>query len=258
MHPDEAHVWQLDPTRVAGRAALLSPEESARLAAHRDPRAGHTFLVARGLLRCALSEMEPEVAPAAWSFTRGPHGRPQIAAPRRHTSLRFNVSHTRDQVVCVVVRDADCGIDVEPAGRTVDVPLLAGDVLAPAEAAVLAAAAPEHRSEVFLRYWTLKEAYAKALGVGMRLPFAGLVFGPPTTGAPRLDPAVHPEGADWQFAQWVTARGPAGQGWVVSLALSRPGGRELRIVRHDRWPTCPPSPSRGGSVDASRAAGRPG
>src|SRR4029079_12674877 len=74
---------------------------------------------------------------------------------------------------------------------------------APAEAEAVRAAPAAEQVERFFTFWTLKESYAKARGLGLSLPlrqFAFTLGGP----APRVsfDPALEDTGAAWTFFSW--------------------------------------------------------
>ena len=61
---------------------------------------------------------------------------------------------------------------------------------------------------VFFDYWTLKESYIKARGLGLKLPlrhFSFLLDGPAPSIA--FAPELHDRAETWQFAQfWPTER----------------------------------------------------
>jgi len=54
----------------------------------------HEYLVAHALLRTALSRYAP-VAPSAWTFTRGPSGKPETGAAHRDTAALLQTCRTR-------------------------------------------------------------------------------------------------------------------------------------------------------------------
>ena len=74
----------------------------------------------------------------------------------------FSVSHTDRRVFCAI-SSKPVGIDTEAPDRKIDL-RLAGKILSPAEKARFDAA-PDKRITL-LRFWVLKEAYAKVTGRG--------------------------------------------------------------------------------------------
>lgn len=230
----EAHVWTVDPATLseAEEAELsegvLCAAERARMQRLHFARDRQLFVAAHALLRFALSGCAPAVPPAAWTFTTTRHGRPELVPP--HDGLRFNLSHSKDLVACVVVRHVDCGVDVERTEGT-DVALLSSSVLAPSERRSLAVVPPTDRPALFFRYWTLKEAYVKARGLGLSLEFDRCVFALDGQRAVLVSAPDHPRAEDWQFAQWAPT-----PSHTLAIALhAGPAGR-LRIVRHPGQP----------------------
>ncbi|WP_333739517.1 4'-phosphopantetheinyl transferase family protein [Streptomyces sp. IBSBF 2806] len=220
-----AHVWAAAPDAYGDRT-LLSEEERRRSGAFRREGDRRLYVAARTLLRTALSSCVPEVPPARWRFTTGPHGRPEPAGPLTVPLLRFSVAHAPGLAVCLVCPELDCGVDVEVADRSVDPVRVARTMFHPREAARVLAAPPTERGAVFLRHWTLKEAYGKARGLGFLLPPDSYAVTPDAAGGPRLA-AADDDGLLWQFAQW-----PRGDRHLVAVALRRGHGPDLTVVRH--------------------------
>ena len=97
-------------------------------------------------------------------------GKPTIAHPKDIAPLSFNLSHTERLIVCLVALDREVGVDAEDterAGETVEV---ADRFFSPTEVAALRALPAQSRRRRFFQYWTLKEAYIKARGMGLSLP----------------------------------------------------------------------------------------
>jgi 4'-phosphopantetheinyl transferase len=107
------------------------------------------------------------VNPSSWQFSRNQHGRPEIAAPDIVLPLRFNLTHTRGLVACVVTLELDCGIDAEQLSRHGNLTGIAEKMFAAGEVQALRSLDGEAFQDRFFAYWTLREAYCKALGVGI-------------------------------------------------------------------------------------------
>ena len=128
-----------------------------------------------------------------------------------HGFLHFSISHCRGLAVCAAGR-LPIGIDAEPP-RAVKEHLL-GKVCMPEEAAQITAAADSARE--FSRFWTLKEAYAKYTGAGIRTPFDTLGFS--------LENGIrflHPDAEKLQFYQLTR-----GGTHTVSVCLPRFAGSD--------------------------------
>ncbi|WP_024518456.1 4'-phosphopantetheinyl transferase superfamily protein [Bradyrhizobium sp. Tv2a-2] len=149
---------------------LLSAEERHRAGCFVHERHQRLYTFAHGLLRVALSNSEPAVAPADWSFVVGPHGRPFVAAPGIARPIYFSLSHTEGCVACAISRVEAVGLDVERMEPRGSIPEIAEHAFAPDEVEALRGLAPDQLFERFFDYWTLKEAYIKAMGIGLQLP----------------------------------------------------------------------------------------
>ena len=64
----------------------------------------------------------------------------------------------------------EVGVDVEDVARDTETVEIADRFFSPFEAAALRALPPARHRERFFSYWTLKESYIKARGMGLSLP----------------------------------------------------------------------------------------
>jgi 4'-phosphopantetheinyl transferase len=208
----EVHLWYVDPEQVAddqllaAYRALLTPAELERTARFVFERGRREHLITRVLVRTTLSRYYPAVDPRSWQFNANPYGRPEIVAPATAPPLRFNVSHTERLIVCLVAAGREIGVDVEDIGR--HAPLDVADrYFSPHEAAELFSRPAAARPDRFFDYWTLKESYIKARGLGLQLPLDQFSFhlaAAHQTSAPPITISFGPEIADdpatWQFS----------------------------------------------------------
>lgn len=150
---------------------------ACRLLAHGEMRSVETmaephrsrWLVARASLRIVLSAYVG-VSPGEIQLVYGPWGKPALEASTASQGLEFNLSKSNDSCLVAVTRIGPVGVDIESVAPVPRVRELARRFFAPSEAAVLEAQDDEGRLPAFLRYWTAKEACAKALGRGLSLP----------------------------------------------------------------------------------------
>ncbi|MER6349218.1 4'-phosphopantetheinyl transferase family protein [Streptomyces sp. NPDC001595] len=141
-------------------ADLLGADLS-RWHAAREPAARDRLVGSRLLLRWAVAAAGG-CAPDEVRLGRDARGRPVVCAP---AGLDAGLSHTGDLLVVGVARGRLIGVDVEARGRSLRD--LAERICHPRESAELRRLPPAERETALVRLWTLKEAWTKALGVGL-------------------------------------------------------------------------------------------
>ena len=241
----EAHVWLArpdelrDPVRLERYHALLSPDELERYRRFLREPDRHHFLVSHALVRSALSRYS-EVSPASWQFEKGEHDKPELRGPEGAAPLRFNLSHSSGLVACLVCVEADCGVDVERVGRVRDLAGVARRVLSEEEQSALFALEGEARERRFTEYWTLKEAFVKARGLGFQLPLREVRFDLADAAAPRIS---FSEPIDDRPEQWQIALRSVADSHLLALALQRGEAPDREIVIRDEWPRSHSEPS---------------
>jgi len=186
---------------LARYAALLTSEEEARRRRYRFEPSRRQHLLARVLVRSVLSRYAA-VDPRAWRFETNAHGRPHIAAPALAAPLAFNLSHTEGLIACLVARSAEIGVDVEYTPRKSAYARIAPRFFSASEAAALRELPAEAQRERFFAYWTLKESYIKARGLGLALPLGAFSFTLAGSGISiAFDARIADEPGTWQFTR---------------------------------------------------------
>jgi 4'-phosphopantetheinyl transferase len=157
------------PELLTAQQVLLSPDERDRLGSFRFEHDRHLFLATRALLRNVLSSYST-VPPAEWRFIINEHGKPRIGCPTTRPSLHFNLSNTTGLAVCAVsAAHEQVGVDVERTDVRVEALALGKRYFSASEFSILQELPAEEQSLRFFAYWTLKESYVKARGVGLKL-----------------------------------------------------------------------------------------
>ena len=235
----EIHLWLTyyqkvdDPQLHSTMGELLSDaERTQQLRFHfADDRL--RYLVTRALVRTVLSRYA-EVAPADWEFAVNAYGRPEIAPRHGLPGLHFNISHTRGLIVLAVARNRLLGVDVENVAERQPSIGIADQFFSRAEVADLASLPAERRSDRFFEYWTFKESYIKARGMGLSLPLDGFgfQFHGERSVSMTADAAIDDDPQRWQF--WQCRPTPH---YLLALCAQSLGGAAPQLTLRQVVPT---------------------
>lgn len=200
--------------------ALLDDHERARAARFHFRHDRLSYVAAHALGRGLLSTVA-RGEPSDWRFAIGAHGKPEVIGPSR---LRLNLSHTHGLAAAALCETYDVGIDVEWLGRRPPGYDVTRYAFVPAEYEQIEAVRPELRTDVFLTFWTLKEAYIKAIGKGLAQPLTSFSF--------VLDPlSIHfDQEMEDDPACWMFRRYKPTSEHLLALALRHPDSGEMEIT----------------------------
>ena len=229
----QLHLWLTvpeditDPSILADYQQLLSEEECERQQRFHFEKDRHSYLVSHALVRKVLS-MYVDVDPADWEFSTGQFGRPEIAGPAGVPPLRFNLTHTEGLSACLVTLDVDCGVDAERVGGRSKLQAIAEKMFADSELKILAALDGQQYQQQFFSFWTLREAYCKALGTGIGFSKKDYAFELAENGRIelRLDSCKEVPAQRWQF----TLLRPA-LDFLVAVAACRNGPSDKPVIQ---------------------------
>jgi len=206
-----------DPGLLKQYEALLTSEERAQMTRFHFARHRHQFLVTRALVRSCLSAYF-QVEPADWQFGKNGYGKPQVSFPESAGPVQFNISHCEGLIMCGITRHHAIGVDVEDTKRSTSTGFEnLTNYFSATETADLASLPNDQQKQRFFDYWTLKESYIKARGMGLAIPLDKFSF---QFDADRLsDFDTHPDldddAANWQF--W---RMPMAERYRVAVAVN--------------------------------------
>lgn len=103
-------------------------------------------------------------------IVRGEHGKPSLA---EYPEIKYNMSHADGIAVCLL-SDRECGVDCE--GVRPYRPNVVKRSFSDSEKQLIENASEDERNLLFFRLWTLKEAYVKAIGIGISYPMNTVEF----------------------------------------------------------------------------------
>ncbi len=222
----EVHVWYASTAGAAQHqddyAALLSDDERRRAERFYFEADRARFIVVRGMLRRLLGRYLG-LDPAQVEFSYGEYGKPEIKATGA-SPLHFNISHAGDGAILAFAPTRRVGVDVERVRSVADESRFAKQLFAASESAVLDLLSGEERQRAFFQIWTAKEAFLKAVGMGLTVPLDRIEVGLGPDGRTRL---ASVDGDPKQSRGWQLESFSPSPGYQASVAIE---GRGCRIV----------------------------
>ena len=164
------HVWCCDLDEAAWDRfcdeSTLGESELAHVRRLRFERGRRLFLRRRALGRFLLGQFL-NVPPQSLEFGETERQEPFLISPGADT-CRFNSSHAESVfALAISAGSAAVGVDVETIRPDWDWEGVTEMFLDPRRLAQLRAVGESGRQETFLRFWALREAFAKATGEGI-------------------------------------------------------------------------------------------
>ncbi|XWS43404.1 hypothetical protein CRYUN_Cryun16bG0100700 [Craigia yunnanensis] len=183
----ETHLWYIIPDEVKSvtllnqYSELLSSSERENVNRMGGDQLKKRALLARALVRTTIARYRTncQMNPRSLKFRKNVYGKPEVEWQNEDNfcppPLHFNISHTSSMIACGVTVNVPIGIDVEEKQRRIKNNIVAFTrrYFSPYEVKLLTAISdPEVQRQEFIKLWTLKEAYVKALGKGFSaVPF---------------------------------------------------------------------------------------
>lgn len=190
----------IDDELLSQYRTVLDDSEKYRLSRFRFKKDRKRYLVTRALIRYILTETIGG-PPTKWRFSTNKYGKPYLLAEDGMGSLHFNLSHTDSMVACAVSETQELGLDVEKNPDSADILNAASDFFAEVEVQNLFSQPANRRLHRFLEFWTLKEAFIKAVGMGLSMPLDKFWFA--LDGRSEIKVAIDKQYAflegDWSF-----------------------------------------------------------
>ena len=169
----EIQVWRINLAQeTAGEdrlKACLSAEERERAGRFHFAHDRRRFVIRRAVLRHLLAA-HLGVSRDAVRLFPGPYAKPAILGQDGPAGLRFSCSHSADLGLVAIARGRELGVDLEQHRPLADAGDLINTIFSPCEIAELKGVPPALKARSFFDCWTRKEAFVKAIGLGLSFP----------------------------------------------------------------------------------------
>lgn len=174
------HVWITNLDSHLGQYEelydVLSERERQRVERLQVKTVADRYVISRGVLRKLLS-LYTGLHTSELKFNFGPLGKPSLTPLADGRVLSFNNTDSRELAIYAFSWGRELGVDLERLPREVRAERISRRRFTEAEADVITSLQEPMRTEVFLGCWTRKEAWGKALGVGIRYPMESIDLG---------------------------------------------------------------------------------
>jgi 4'-phosphopantetheinyl transferase len=214
---DAVDLWcvELPALQAAAPPDVLSDEEARRAARLRVPKVRLRYCAAHVALRTILADYV-HVRPADVVIRTAEAGKPRLDERRHPGGPCFSLSHAGDLALVAVARCA-VGVDIEHEREDLAPDGIVARYFSESEAQDYFALPPALRRPAFLAAWTLKEAYLKATGEGLRRPLNSFSVTIAPDAPPRL---AFPPDAPADERRWQLVRLSPAPGYCGALAYA--------------------------------------
>jgi len=182
LYNHDIHLWFVNIEHVKN-AEILERYQSILSSSERERNQRFIFekdrkrhLITRALVRSVLSEYYDNIAPKDWRFIENDYGKPEISLDMLIAPLSFNLSHSSNMIVLAITNERAIGVDIESLKQATPKNDLAKYHFATEEYQQLKGLQNSEYHSRFFDFWTLKEAYIKACGLGLSIPLDSFSF----------------------------------------------------------------------------------
>jgi 4'-phosphopantetheinyl transferase len=226
-----------DPGRAARAEELLGDQERETLDRLRAAPARRDYLAAHVLVRTTLAELAG-CRPEEICFGSSPQGRPEPLAPDPARRFRFSLSHADGIALCAITQRWAVGVDIESLCNVGPDPLGVAEIVCSSdEMAALRSLPASARADRLLFIWALKEAIAKASGLGFRFPLHWITIRTAAEGpiSVEMDSGLRGGVSRARLACWRVGRRHIAA--VAVLGEPRTAGLTIRLEVAGPWAT---------------------
>ena len=166
---DSIHVWAFDlaTENFQSISPNITEEDESRASRIANTEKRHLYLGGRAGIRSLLS-LYTGISPSDLKFGYGNRGKPRLMNELDGAAPTFNYTLSRDKVLYAISQQRHLGIDMEVFPRTINASLMARRKLTETERKNWLDLPSDLGNDSMLCCWTRKEAYGKAIGVGIR------------------------------------------------------------------------------------------
>jgi 4'-phosphopantetheinyl transferase len=169
-----------------------------------------------------ISATHPCADPAQLRIHMAQQGKPYLAD---YPEVAFNLSHTADKMAVAMAYNCDLGIDIEQCKARTNLAALVEKCFGEEEIGHWENLPDSLKMEEFYRFWTRKEAFVKATGIGIALGLKQCVINPGNPACLLRIPQAVGYPSEWQILDL-----PLGRPIYGAVAIKSPDKLRVELV----------------------------
>jgi 4'-phosphopantetheinyl transferase len=176
LHKDEIHIWLVNNTQIpkeqyADFLHILSEEEIERANRFVHEKHRNNYIIAHKALRILLANYSKQTAKEL-VFNKNKYGKLSLSKKINIHNIQFNMAHSHNLTVFAFTHDQSIGIDIEFMRNNVQIESISQRYFSLQENKNLSMLNTKEKSQAFFNIWARKEAFIKAIGLGLSYPLS--------------------------------------------------------------------------------------
>jgi 4'-phosphopantetheinyl transferase len=174
MNIDFWYSHRLDNAPTSHHWGVLDSHEKTQAEKFKNPLLTQRYIAAHGFLRDTLAPYL-NVSPDRIRLQKTASGKPYLVD---YPELAFNLSHTGNHTAVAVAKNCQLGVDIEQCKHRAGLADLVNKCFSVEEAGYWQQLPEAEQLRQFYQFWTRKEAFVKATGLGIALGLRDCVLNP--------------------------------------------------------------------------------
>ncbi len=169
LNTNDVHIWYISFNNkkllnIHKLFQILNKNEKIKSKSFIKQRDQRNYIISHAYLRLLLTKYHPNIKPESWKFSKNKYGKPFLSK-EHNINVYLNISHTYSAVAYIFTKSNICGIDIEEDRNIILDEQIINLTFSAEEKNIYKIS--RNKNDLFYRFWTLKEAYSKACGIGL-------------------------------------------------------------------------------------------
>jgi 4'-phosphopantetheinyl transferase len=213
IHPHEHNLSEL--------FSILSQAEQEKAKKFHFASDRKKYVISHGIMRRLLASYI-ECEPLKIHYQVNEYGKPSMSTAQ--TPIHFNLTHS-DNLAGLAIASSPVGVDIEKIKPLDDYLSMTKHFLSPKESLIFQSLAQQEQQLTFYRAWTRKEAYIKAIGMGLSYPVEQVTVGLQEKAELLEDQANPANISKWSLFSFEY------EGYIGAITIPKNNQYEIKIIK---------------------------